>query len=526
MTMEKLIPRSAVVYTPDDLAKAMVVAIGDDGRARWLDPCVGDGAFVEQLAALFSVPKERITAFDINSNPSPHKRDLARTQWREDFIKWAGEQGAGMLFDRIILNPPYVALSKLNESLSKMAVALTLPDGSKLSLKANYWCAFLIASLKVLAPGGALCAVLPAAWDYAEYAYAVRKCLRSAFREFVELRSNSPLFDDVQDGSVVIIGRGFGEPLCGMNRIRVADTTEMQSRLLELANGLGAKAIRTLRPVGELPSRRKVLSDIADIRIGAVTGDTRYFVLNDAQRRALSLPTSAFLPVLSRASHLVEAFAGRESWESLRDKNQRIWLFRPSKTSVLSNLAVKRYLLRTEDQMGCRRDRYKVQSRKPWYLTPLPGQVDGFLSGMSKHLPFLVLRKKNKRHLTATNTLYVLRFKNSKLTEAQKAAWALALLSSDARRQMRERARVYADGLLKLEPSDLSSLELPEPPQRCDAVDALMRATRLLLDGKSAEAEEMADAWLGLQKTKILPLGPSAVETLSVESSPGESISS
>lgn len=497
--MVELVPRSVVVYTPSALARAMVRAIGDNANASWLDPCVGDGSFVEELAAL-DVPKERITAFDINPNPSPGKEDRARTHWNQDFIKWIlEEREPGAFFERIILNPPYVALSQIDESLRKRAVSLETPYGSKLSLKANYWCAFLIASLKVLEPGGSLCAVLPAAWDYAYYAQELREHMRGAFAEFMELRSGRPLFGGIQEGSVVIVGRGFGAAHLRSVRIEVRDSAEMEAELGKLVNGSGAHVVRALRPhAGAAEPRWRLLREVADIRIGAVTGDARYFILSESQRIELELPMSAVRPVLSRANHLTAAMAGRKLWEQLRDDKRRIWLFWP-RPSMRHHPAVKRYLLRTEAHGGCRRERYKIKDRKPWYITPLPGRVDGFISGMSKRLPFLVVREKGMPLLTATNTLYVLRFKQRGLSDARKAAWGVALLSSRVRRQMAKRARVYADGLLKLEPSELGSLEIPEPPERPGAVKTLKEATRLLLAGQQAKAEEIADTWLGLK---------------------------
>jgi len=508
--MEELVPRSAVVYTPTRLARAMVAAMGDHEGARWLDPCVGDGAFVEEIAAL-PVPKERITAFDINRNPS-EKEERAQTYWEKDFIEWVlDEQTREPVapFDRIILNPPYVALSRISKLLSERAVSLELPDGSKLPMTANYWCAFLIASLKVLAPEGSLCAVLPAAWDYAYYARDVREYLKRAFDRFVEIRSRKPLFSDVQEGSVVIVGRGYAgfirreRGLSRIERHQVGNAEEMQEKLYELAKWLGAHDGRPhgTRGVGEPEVRRKLLRDIVDIRIGAVTGDSRYFVLSEKQRVDQKLPQKAFRRVLSRANHLSAAIIDKKLWEELRDDNRRIWLFRPL-GAVRKEPAVRRYLRLPEDKGGCRRKHYKIDSRKPWSITPLPGRIDGFLSGMSKSLPFLVLKGKDIPDLTATNTLYVVRFKD-RLSLEQKAAWGVTLLSSSVRRQMEQRARVYADGLRKLEPSELGSLEVPEPPTRRGAITMLSRATQLLLAGKQAEAEALADTWLGLKKEAV-----------------------
>jgi len=103
---------AGVVYTPQRLARAMVEALGDAPQARWLDPCVGKGAFLAELAKL-GVPRDRIVALDIRSRAEPSDA-LAQTARRVDFLNWvAGNQSE---FDRIVANPPYIPLSRLGRS--------------------------------------------------------------------------------------------------------------------------------------------------------------------------------------------------------------------------------------------------------------------------------------------------------------------------------------------------------------------------------------------------------------------------
>ena len=42
------VPDSSTVHTPQALAAAMVRAARGQGTGLWLDPCVGDGAFVAE----------------------------------------------------------------------------------------------------------------------------------------------------------------------------------------------------------------------------------------------------------------------------------------------------------------------------------------------------------------------------------------------------------------------------------------------------------------------------------------------
>lgn len=487
MTHEQ-VPITSTVPTPKLLAAAMVRAARGRKEGLWLDPCVGDGAIVKEMAEL-GVERERILALDI----APHARaddELARTFRGVDFIEWAQTNGARV--DHVVMNPPYVALSRVRGAPRARALEVTLADGKQLRLKANYWCAFVVQALSCLRDGGSLVAVLPAAWEFAKYSKRVRETVERGFGEVVVVRCSSPLFAEVREGAVVIACYRRGHKPCVVRRIEVADISCAVAALDEIARGTVAARTTVLQGFSQRCAAHVPLSDVADIRIGAVTGDVNFFLLTEIRRLELRLPRSAVRPVLSRSGHLASAFASRREWDALRCRGERVWLFRPSK-AALEHPSVRAYL-EFGVGGGCEVGGFKVRSRQPWHRTPIPRGIDGFLSGMSKRLPFLVLR--SMPGLAATNTLYVVRFKG-RPTIAERATLGLALLTTEVRTELRRRARAYADGLLKLEPTELGSVPVPIVPARRGAPGVLRKATALLLGGKEREASAIADAWLG-----------------------------
>jgi hypothetical protein len=94
--------------------------------------------------------------------------------------------------------------------------------------------------------------------------------------------------------------------------------------------------------------------------------------------------------------------------------------------------------------------------------------------------------------LTATNTLYVIRFLNAESAD-EKAAWAMWLLTTKAQRRLRAIGRRYADGLLKFEPGDIGKLVIDRPLKTSGAYREYKRAVRLLLAGKTRESRKIAD---------------------------------
>lgn len=484
------VPRSSTVYTPPELAAAMVDAARGRPDGLWLDPCVGDGAFIAQLSAR-GIDASRISAVDIAPGPGALD-EAARTVREKDFLEWAESHRAAV--NHVVMNPPYVALSRLDGELLDRALAVRLPDGRPLSLKANYWAAFVMAALECIRVGGSLVAVLPAAWDFANYAEHVRKAVEGAFGEVIVLRCASPLFPNVQEGVVVVAAFDRGAQSCRTRRVEVADLAETITALDQIARGTVPSAVSTIRAFAPPVPELKRLDEIVHIHIGAVTGDAGYFLLSERERIAWGLPKFAMRPTLSRSKHLAAAVIGSEEWKNLRDHGERVWMFWPTKSS-LKHKAVKAYL--EYGQLGgCNVAAYKIASREPWYRTPLPHRFDGFMSGMSKQLPFLTLRE--MPGLLASNTLYVIRFKK-RVTYAEKALLGILLLTSPVRSELARHARVYADGLRKFEPTDLRAVRVPVVQAREDAVRVFREATSLLLSGCEGDASAMADAWVARQ---------------------------
>ena len=99
--------------------------------------------------------------------------------------------------------------------------------------------------------------------------------------------------------------------------------------------------------------------------------------------------------------------------------------------------------------------------------------------------------------LTATNTLYVVRFRHA-TSASQRAALGVLLLTSTVRRELLRHARNYADGLLKFEPRELGSILVPKVGRITGAPGVFKRATALLLEGREAEAEALANKWVAM----------------------------
>lgn len=482
--MNPRVPASCKVYTPAQLASALVGALKDEPTDVWLEPCFGQGAFLHALATI-GVSPHRIVAVDLDKRVSDADH-LATVYRGTEFLEWS--LATRCRFSKIVANPPFVSFRRLSMSLHSVAMRLDCHWAGSTTGNSNLWFAFLRASLSLLKEGGSIGFIVPAAFEYAGYASTLRDKIPEHFAEFEVHRCREPLFDEVQDGCVVLIGRKYQSA----NLSRTRCEYETATRLF-LNIGKGKRPEPVVTRFQESPSKHTnvKVSEVLSVRIGCVTGDAQYFLLRESDRIRLALPVGALNPVLTRSRHLQNAVVTKAVWRRLRAQDERVWLFRPHR-SHLDLPSVRKYLRLAPKKGGCSKQNYKVQLREVWYRPDLPPRVDGFLSGSSRVGPWISLRQYEK--LSATNTLYCIGF-NTPLSKSAKSAWSLSLLTSQFRRQLPRVIRRYPDGLEKIEPGDLMSLQIPVPDRIRGAVSAYRQAIRLLMNQGPIAAQEFADDW-------------------------------
>jgi adenine-specific DNA-methyltransferase len=449
------VPDSCKVYTPARLAAAMINAISSPNYRKWLEPSFGEGVFLLELQKA-GISRNDVVALEIETRPGPADK-LARAVRGVNSLRWLPQSADK--FDAIVGNPPYVALSAVSSDVRKSALALTLPGvTSSLSRNANLWIAFTYACISSLERHGSLSLVLPAAFEYADYAAALREHLPKLFGKVKVIRAKRSLFPDVQEGCVVLVAKDYGAKNVSFARV-LCDGLEDVCRELVSGELLGNVQSETIESVQD----GEIFGSLAAIRLGGVSGDSDYFVFNDAKRLKLGLPSEACVPVLTKSRHLSVPEVTKRHWDDLRQKGEPIWLFRP-RDEHLRNRNVRAYL-RHGEQGGCNIEGQKIRNRTPWYETPLPKRAHVFISGhVSGGLCFSYNRSAN---ISITNTLYAARF-GGELAEQKRYEIGAALFCESVRRQIFAGSRIYSSGLVKVEPGDIARLRIPTASRRAD----------------------------------------------------------
>jgi hypothetical protein len=345
--------------------------------------------------------------------------------------------------------------------------------------------------------------VLPGAFLHADYAEVVRKAILESFSTVTIVVVQERLFAEAEEVSVLLMADGRGQPHREL-RIGVAESAEeiaaicdrVESRTRVVGPTVNAhRWLSTLvDPVAlELYSslsrdpRLVPLCDVAEVRIGTVTGCNDLFIISETLRQQLGLSGAFLRPIVDRAAYLPGlSFTGRDHCRLVKDGRPSMLLSIPERAKIAAPLAA--YLDSARE--GGIHNRYKCKVRNTWYCVQDAVVPDAFLHYMSSAVPHLVL---NSSGATCTNAIHRLTWKRNLSAEKQK--WiALSSLSTLCQLGAELNGRWYGGGVLKLEPKQARRLLLVKGPPKDMLLAKVFRTVDSLLRKREINsAVELAD---------------------------------
>lgn len=268
------------------------------------------------------------------------------------------------------------------------------------------------------------------------------------------------LFGDAEEESVLVLAEQLGngpgivrignakreglllnDAINKRTRILPSDETQRQWRR-------GLFHPQTLALYDELSSRFGTLGNLANIRIGVVTGRNEFFLVSAETREKMRIEDIALRPVISKTAEL------RSLKITPNDISDNVpQLFVPPTTDLPSGAAL---YIKHGEKTGVNKG-YKCAQRTPWYLPLDTEPPDAFLSCMIWENLRLVV---NCTEAVCTNTLLAVSFQ-PELDNRHRTAYAVGAHSSIAQLSAEIEGRVSGGGLLKLEPMDARRLVIP-----------------------------------------------------------------
>ena len=146
-------------YTPEKLIEYMVSYLQNRINPRSiLEPSAGDGRFVEALKE-FNVPISLVEFDKTKADALSKKYGSVCRVVCSDFIKHSlNDQNT---YDLIIGNPPYIAKKNIPEDQFEQSEKIISHFKLEKGVLQNLWVSFVLSSIKLLAPRGAIFFVLP-----------------------------------------------------------------------------------------------------------------------------------------------------------------------------------------------------------------------------------------------------------------------------------------------------------------------------------------------------------------------------
>lgn len=484
-----------------------------------LEPSFGGCGFLrsarDRLLALGArTPDKQIYGCDIDSEAFGHLAKLFEgpvdlTRFVEgDFLdlrfpdEWLGRFGS------VIGNPPYLPYRKIDSSKREYALQTLAGFGLQLDRRASLWAYFVGLSIQYVATKGRMAWVLPSSFLHANYSVNLRYYIASAFRSVraFELQERQFLLEGTEEKTVVLLADNkVEEPAkdcqADIALSRCSGVRELKSQIQMWMDGsivtksaCGTSVFDSLSKAprdlyGRLVADQRChkLGDHLSVQIGLVTGDNRFFLRNNEERKEAGLAIASLKPVLPRFIFASGLDFRTEDFDEMIQDNGKGYLVSWDGVSKASD-EVSSYLSTypEEQRLSCS----TFKKRKVWCQPDDDALPDAFFPVMQHNGPRLLL---NKAAINCTNSVHRGYFK-SKKTKAEKHLIALSTISTFSQLSAEIVGRSYGSGALKHEPREAEKIQLLLPRVHHNKVlSAYRRADMCLRSGNFDEASQIAD---------------------------------
>ena len=457
MTNNKL---TGSFYTPQKLINYMVDYVSKRMKPNSiLEPSAGDGRFVSPLLCfeapitLVEFEKEKIE--NLNS-----RFGEKCTVCESDFLKYSLEHESK--FDLIIGNPPYITKKKLPKDQCIRSLKLVQQFDLNASLFQNVWVSFILASLKLLSPAGAIFFVLPFEFLQVQYAEKLRTFLEEKFNTIEITTFEDRVFTGIEQDIclVYLANEATAKPFIGYTTIKSeTDTTATFSSVI-MRNKPLKKWSNCILNDEETEALHRIaqnypqIKSVGDIAPGIVTGANNFFILSRSKVNQFELTCDNALPVLMKSSTIPPLLLfTEEDFSAIAETDI---------PSYVLNLKSLRRLdfspaLNAHIKYGKKKElhkRYKCKSRGRWFDVPIVKKGTVCFFKRFHTFPRVIA---NQADIYTTDIAYNIRF----YSDYNATSFAFCFYNSLTLALCEYNGRFYGGGVGELVPSEFKALHIP-----------------------------------------------------------------
>lgn len=445
---------NGVFYTPKPLAELLLKHVVPQLNKvdSLLEPSVGAGVFIE--AALNILKKVKITAIDIDLEPvSRLKKQTSHSFICNDFLK---EDFFEDKFDLVIGNPPYIAWKNIGEEARAYARVLLSSSGLKMTTL-NMWGLFLVRAEQLVTDKGALAFVLPSDIRETIGGNNLLKYLLEKFDRIELVDIPKHFFSEVEQDTILFCAyrnhqyKGlFSGTICSEGKSIVV-TEGISLIFSKVGKASLSFPNHEFAEIFSLYEKMPKVGDYCTTSPGIVTAANNFFILpqQKAQQLAVDKKENRIVPkgyVVNGQLNLTERF-----FADMSESGTPCYLLNLNSVEELP-VQVKDYL-EVGESLGLH-NRYKMQSRDPWYRLPSVWTSECVFFKRTHLFPKLLL---NEEKFLVTDAAYRINF----IRDACKDSFMYSFYNSFTLLFAEILGRKYAGGVLELTPSEFRKLPLP-----------------------------------------------------------------
>lgn len=463
-------------FTPNYIAEFMASWVNQDKPKNVLDPAVGTGIFLENVAKTSDSALSGLWGFDIDPiilDACQIRLALQRLSddmlhlLQQDFITM-GSYFAEKV-DAVICNPPYLNFHDFDRN--GLGKHVEERCGVRLSRLTNIYVLFFLQSLTLVKDGGRLAFITPSEFLYTGYGEELKEFLLSnaTLDSLILVDFEFSVFNKALTTAVLTLFRkGIPKPRHKVRFIRMHSWSSAKELLKVTTEGVeNSEKYRIvevyqdqLNPKrkwleyfvgirnGHVLDRLVPLQRLAEIDRGIATGFNKYFVLSRSEMRKWKIEDRFVVPVVSNALQVKGYHFTVDDWNRLAENDEKVYLLyifeQPSQN-------LRNYITYGE-QIGANQ-RYLTKHRFPWYSMERKEPAKVLATVFHRKEMRFILNNTNARNLAAFHCV------NPRFDEVVMVKALLAYLNSDLCRESQTTTRrEYGGGLHKFEPRDLEHI--------------------------------------------------------------------
>jgi adenine-specific DNA methylase len=484
-------------YTEPLIASYLVKWIKGSKPKSILEPSCGDGAFLRAIEEQRIGGLKQITACELDEEEAEKaaaSTKLPVQMLNTDFLRWYLFQAQhNCRFDAVVGNPPFIRYQYMADEQQSLAQAIFDQLGLPFTKHTNTWVPFVLASVRLLRPGGRIAMVIPSEIFHIPHAQSLRSFLADQCSQVLILDPEEIWFGDTLQGTVLLLaekkkdvndkGKGVAV-LPVISRKTLTENPEQHFREAVYTNGMTiegkwmpvflSRAERALLFGLRESKSVKRFSEIASVDVGIVTGANKFFLVPDSIVDEFSLHRWAH-PMFGRSDHvqgLIYTEKDHQENKGIGLPANFLWFEEEQIEKLPAN--VRSYL-----SLGLHQKlhtRFKCRTRKTWYKVPSVYSAPVAMLKRAHHYPRLVL---NRANAFTTDTAYRIQTLGTKPDSL-----VLSFVNSLTCLTAELEGRHYGGGVLELVPSEIERLLVPVLNSKAIELTAADRSFRAKRDAR------------------------------------------